>query len=88
MNRKEYEMTAADLQSLLDAVKPAPAIMLQCGPAPSQQERANNAWKALGDKMGFDHMSVAPIAWKSDRFFTASPKKPTALAQPSTEAKP
>lgn len=79
MDRKEYKMTEADLQALLDATRPVPAIMLQCGTGPSQQERANAAWKLLGDKMGFDHMSVAPVAWKSDLFFTACPKGSDAL---------
>lgn len=79
MERKEYQMSEDDLQDLLDAVKPTPLIATNCGPALSTQERANAAWERLGDKMGFDHMSVAPIAWKSDRWFTAMPKQDSAL---------
>lgn len=71
--RREYEMSQEDLDILLEAMKPVPLIMLQCGTPPSQQERANAAWKALGDKMGFEHMSVKPNG-KGDRFFTAVPK--------------
>lgn len=75
MARREYEMSQDDFNALIEASKPVPLIMLQCGPAQSQQERANAAWKALGDKMGFKHLSVAPIAEKSNLFFTAEPKE-------------
>ncbi len=46
--RTEYEMTEEDMQTLLEAMKPVPMIMLQCGTPPTQQENANNAWAALG----------------------------------------
>lgn len=71
--RQEYEMSEADLKGLLEACTSAPLIMLQCGMPPSPQERANLAWKALGDRMGFDSMSVKPIPGKSQRCFTAIP---------------
>jgi hypothetical protein len=51
-------------------MKPVPMIMLQCGEPPSQQENANAAWKRLGVKMGFDHMTVRPTG-EGDRFFSA-----------------
>ncbi|MBY3073437.1 hypothetical protein HFO71_24290 [Rhizobium laguerreae] len=70
--RVEFEMTQADLNALLDACKPVPAIMLQCGMPTSPQENANRAWASLGTKMGFDPMTVRPNG-KSDRFFTAIP---------------
>jgi len=56
----KFKMTQADMDTLLDAMKPVPMIMLQCGEPTSQQENANNAWKSLGLKMGFKHMSVRP----------------------------
>ncbi len=68
---KEYEMSEADLEALIKACKPVPMIMLQCGPSPTPQEMANRAWSRLGEKMGFDSMSVKPIPGKSHRFFTA-----------------
>ena len=40
---------------------------------PSQQENANRAWEALGDELGFQHMTVEPSR-KGDRFFIAEPK--------------
>jgi hypothetical protein len=71
-DRREYEMTEADLNEIMDACRPVPLIMLQCGMPPTRQERANNAWAALGKRMGFEHMSVRPSG-KGNRFFTAVP---------------
>ena len=73
--RTEYEMTEADLAELMEAFKPVPMIMLQCGNPPSQQENANRAWAALGVKMGFDGDTVRPIDGKGSRFFTAIPSE-------------
>jgi hypothetical protein len=72
MNRKSYEMTQAQLEKLLDAMKPVPLIMLQCGMPTSTQERANIAWKELGKEMGFDSTTVSPTG-QGDRFFSAVP---------------
>jgi hypothetical protein len=72
--RTNYEMTQEDLDTLLAAMKPVTAMMIG-GTAPrSQQENANDAWKALGLKMGFDHMTVQPSRG-GDRFFTAIPSE-------------
>lgn len=73
--RTEYEMTEADLVELMEAFKPVPMIMLQCGNPPSQQENANRAWAALGQKMGFDEDTVRPIEGKGNRFFSAVPSE-------------
>lgn len=72
--RREYEMTTADYDTLLEAMRPVPLIAIHCGPDLSRQERANCAWQALGDKMGFDGMTVQPHPTKSGHFFTAVPK--------------
>ncbi len=69
---KEFEMTEDQLETLLDACKPVPMIMLQCGPPSSPQENANRAWAALGIEMGFDSKTVEPISGKSTRFFRAA----------------
>jgi hypothetical protein len=74
--RTNYEMTEADLQELLDACKPVPAMMIGGYAPPSPQENANNAWRRLGEKMGFDHMTVQPSAGKGNRFFSAVPTEP------------
>jgi hypothetical protein len=65
-----FEMTQDDLDELLSHMAPVAMIMLQCGPQRSPQEKANDAWKRLGAKMGFNHMTVKPSG-KGDRFFTA-----------------
>jgi hypothetical protein len=72
--RIDYEMTADDLEELLAAMQPQPMILLQCGTPQSVQERANNAWKKLGEKMGFDYMTVRPTG-RGDRFFSAIKKE-------------
>lgn len=74
--RTQYEMTEEDMQTLLESMKPVPMIMLQCGSPPSQQENANRAWNALGEKMGFDGSTVQPVSGKGARFFTAIPNEP------------
>jgi hypothetical protein len=68
--KTEYEMTKDSLDKLLNSMKRVPMIALQCGNHRSQQERANDAWKELGEKMGFDYMTVEPSN-KGDRFFRA-----------------
>lgn len=75
MAKIEYEMAEEDLKNILGACKPTRVIALQCGTPSSPQERANAAWKELGEKMGFDHMTVKPISDKGDRFFLAEKKK-------------
>lgn len=70
--RAYFEMTQADLEKLLSAMKPIPAIALNCGPIGSVQERANSAWAELGSRMGFAPMTVQPNNERRDpRFFTA-----------------
>lgn len=74
--RREYEMSQEDLDGIMKKINDArstPLILLQCGIRPSLQEVANDAWKELGDRMGFDHMTVRPTG-KGDRFFSAVPK--------------
>lgn len=73
--RTNYEMTEEDLKAILDACKPVVAMMIGGHAPSSQQENANNAWAALGRKMGFDHMTVQPISGKGNRFFTAVPSE-------------
>jgi len=71
--RREYEMSEKDYEKLLDASKPTPAMYLSGGIpiGGNPQENANRAWKRLGEKMGFDNMTVRPIQGKGERFFTA-----------------
>lgn len=73
--RTEYEMSEADLEAIMAACKPVPYMVIGGHPPASQQENANRAWARLGQKMGFDHMTVRPIAGRGNRFFTAVPSE-------------
>lgn len=73
--RREYEMTEEEFRCLLEASKPVMMIALQCGTPPSPQANANAAWRALGETMGFRHMTVQPVPGKSSRIFSAEPKE-------------
>lgn len=73
MSRKEFEMTEAQLGVLMEASKPVPLIMLQCGMPSGAHENANNAWASLGRELHFNHMTVKPVSGKGTRFFTAIP---------------
>jgi hypothetical protein len=68
-------MTEADFKALLDACKPVRVMYLPGGTPmfSSPQQNANDAWKALGKKMGFAWATVAPVEGKPQRFFTAIP---------------
>lgn len=72
--RLDYEMTEAQLAKILDASKPVPyfAVGGSYGTPRTPQENANAAWAALGEEMGFQHMTVQPTG-RGDRFFTAEP---------------
>jgi len=73
--RVNYEMSEADFKELLDACKPVPYVVFG-GMAPaSPQENANAAWRRLGKKMGFDHMTVQPIEGRGGWFFSAVPSE-------------
>lgn len=69
--RQHFVMTDDDLEELMDACKPVPLIMLQCGMPSSPQENANDAWARLGEKLKFDSSTVQPVAGKGTKFFTA-----------------
>jgi len=71
--RTNYEMTEEDLAEIQEACKPTPVMLIGGSCSPSPQENANRAWRRLGEKMGFDYMTVHPIPGKGPRFFTAVP---------------
>lgn len=76
----KYEMTQADLETLLDACKPTRVMMIGSYTGSSPQENANRAWEALGKKMGFDYMTVRPDG-SDPRFFFATPTETDAQKQ-------
>ena len=71
--RREYEMSDADLASIIKAPQPTP-YMTNSGGRPlfgTPEENANRAWATLGRKMGFEYTTVWPVSGKGDQFFTA-----------------
>lgn len=73
MARREFEMSEEDLKKILDACKPTPA-MWGSGGAPmfsTPQENANQAWRDLGQRMGFVWDSARAVSGKGPQFFTA-----------------
>lgn len=73
VERKEYTMDQSDLDALIEACRPVPLIALGSGPITAQQQNANEAWRKLGEKMGFDGMTARPVPGKSELHFTAEP---------------
>lgn len=72
----EFTMTQADYDSIIEKITSArntPLIMLQCGHPPSIQEVANSCWRDLGERMGFEHMTVRPHVNGNPLMFTATP---------------
>jgi hypothetical protein len=76
--RREFEMTQEDLDSIIKASQPTPYMTNSSGRLlfGTPEENANHAWNQLGLKMGFRPMSVRPVLAKSPRFFTAEPTDP------------
>jgi len=76
--RVEFEMSEAQLNTLLTTMQPTPYIAVNGTTPISQSNAALNAWKRLSDEMGFDHMTAAPSRInEGDRFFTATPRNKT-----------
>lgn len=76
MTRKTFTMGQTDYDELLRVINDArntPLIMLQTGMPRSPQQAANDAWCALGRRMGFEGMSVQPVSG-SILSFTAEEK--------------
>lgn len=69
--RKEYGISKEQLDTIIEACKPVMYIVAGGRGPRSPQENANTAWCALGEKLGFDGMTVQPISSKGNRFFTA-----------------
>ncbi len=68
-----YTMTEEQHVKIMEACKPVPMIMLQCGDPPSAQDTANRAWKVLADELGFKWDTVRSVSGESDYTFDASP---------------
>lgn len=69
---RKYTMTAEDLGIIKRASRPARYMVMAGKEPPSPQENANAAWRALGENMGFDYMTVRPSG-PDQRDFIARP---------------
>ena len=76
MMRKEFEMTDEQLDKITKASQPVPYLVMKGKPPRSQQANANDAWKELGEELGFEYMTVKPVAGKDVKFFTADVTQP------------
>lgn len=79
--RLQFEMSEQQFQKLLAAMQPVPYMLGTGGVPPrSVQENANDAWKALGDELGFVWSTVQPVPGASQRVFSAIVKEATNAA--------
>ncbi len=70
--RKEFEMTVAQHNALLDACRPQMYLVAN-GTEPDVQGTIMRAWDRLGAEMGFIGKTARAIPNKSELFFTAEP---------------
>lgn len=77
MSRREFRMTDEQLEMLLEACKPVPYMVVGGVEPRSQQENANEAWRKLGDEMGFKWDTVEPMPGMPPHCFTAEPLRPS-----------
>lgn len=68
---KEFEMTPEQHARIMDASKDVLYMIFNGKEPSSPQANANSAWAALGQELGFMHMTVAPVPGKNDFFFQA-----------------
>ena len=68
--RRDFELSQAQIDKLLEAMKPVPYMIFSGREPSSRQENANAAWAALGIEMNFDSTSVRRSGL-GDRFFSA-----------------
>lgn len=69
--RKTYTMSKEQLDKILEVCKPVPYMIID---PISPQKKADEAWEKLGEEMGFDYMTVKPVAGQPETVFTAEEK--------------
>lgn len=74
--RSTFQLSDEQYQRIVKASQSVPYILGSGGIEPrSPQENANDAWRAIGDELGFVWDTAQPIGG-SDRQFTAEKKEP------------
>ena len=59
---QRYEMTDDEFADIVAASQPTAAVSFGGVEMPTARQNANMAWRALGDKLGFDWATVTPPA--------------------------
>ena len=77
MGQEVFTMSEEDYEALLSSCRPVAYLVFGGTQPRSQQENANDAWKRLGDKMGFNYRTVSPHG-SNPRSFTAERVAPKA----------
>jgi hypothetical protein len=73
--RQEFEITKEEMEDIISINKSQPPVM-KVGNSWSGldlQEKINQYWEILGNKYGFNHLTVEPSS-KGKLFFIAEPK--------------
>ena len=86
--RQEYEMTEAELATLLDACKPVPYMVVGGVMPRTPGQNANDAWRALAAKRGFVWDTVQPVAVSQSRSLRASRGSSSRAVDVHTESLP
>ena len=73
--RSKFVMTKEQMDTILDACKPVPYMVIGGIQPRTPQQNANDAWCNLGREMGFDGMTVQPDG-SNPLHFTAEGKAP------------
>lgn len=74
--RKDFVMTDEQLAELLKACQPVPYMVFGGMEPRTPQQNANDAWRSLGEELGFKWETVRPVPGKDERHFTAEPTEP------------
>lgn len=82
--RREFEMTKEEYAAIIEACRSVPYIIIGGMEPRSQQQNANDAWCALGQKSGFDGMTVEPSN-RGELFFTAEVVEPPPPPDPAMD---
>ena len=71
----EYEITQAELDSVLEASKPTPVMYLSGGQRmfDSPQANANRAWQKIAKRLNVELMTIRPSP-RGELWITAEPK--------------
>lgn len=73
---KEYELTQEDVAAIKEASKSVPYLVAGGTEPVSPYDRAMAVWRQIGERMGFDYNTVAPVRSKGERFIIAVPLPP------------